>query len=287
MERLIAVYFPLKLTLICSKNKTYIVLSILILFALSFYSFAFYTSGVVANSKESNCVTHAAWFKVVSFIAMIDISITTIIPFFSITIINLMIAIKLKNESYFKSFQQSSNKSNSNFSHRNSSFLNRNRHSKSLLKKKSFLATAARKTTLTQSIDQTAQVKRIKSYSEATKTLLIISFMFLILHSPIALDKLLYFIKENFMDMSIDHTNSNASSFYYFNNLSINKNDTNKTTYNNALYLKLEANQLEEIFERIACYIYYSNFSLNFFLYTYNKSKFRRIIFKVFERIFS
>jgi hypothetical protein len=62
MERLIAVYFPLKLTTICSKKLTKIIIAILILFALVFYSFTFVTSGLQPNGVDMICVTLETWF---------------------------------------------------------------------------------------------------------------------------------------------------------------------------------------------------------------------------------
>ena len=41
----------------------------------------------------------------------------------------------------------------------------------------------------------------------------------------------------------------------------------------------MEASFSEEIIERFSCYVYYLNFSLNFFLYTLNSSKFKKILF--------
>ena len=39
-----------------------------------------------------------------------------------------------------------------------------------------------------------------------------------------------------------------------------------------------------ELLERISCYLYYLNFSINFFLYVLNKSTFRDILIGIFRR---
>ena len=35
----------------------------------------------------------------------------------------------------------------------------------------------------------------------------------------------------------------------------------------------------DELIERLSCYLYYLNFSINFFLYVLNRSRFREILF--------
>ena len=224
--------------------------------------------------RETSCVTYETWFKLVSVIAMIDISITTIIPFFTISIINLMIAIRLKKDSFY----EPSTSITICYSKSRLDSLAVSSQSKSFIKKQSIVLSNYRKSS--RAIAHSTHLRRVKSYSEATKTLLIISLMFLILHSPIAFDKIFYFINENF---TINLYKSNVVETKRF---TANANTTYRanTTEASSYMAKIEANYLEEILERIACYIYYSNFSLNFFLYTYNKSKFRKNILKIFRR---
>lgn len=219
--------------------------------------------------RETSCVTYETWFKLVSVIAMIDISITTIIPFFTISIINLMIAIRLKKDSFY----EPSTSITICYSKSRLGSLAVSSQSKSFIKLSDYRKSS-------QAITHSTHLRRVKSYSEATKTLLIISLMFLILHSPIAFDKIFYFINENF---TINLYKSNVVETKRF---TANANTTHRanTTDASSYMAKIEANYLEEILERIACYIYYSNFSLNFFLYTYNKSKFRKNILKIFRR---
>lgn len=265
LERLIAVYFPLKLTSICSKNKTHFTIIFLILFSLVFYSFTFITSGLDLHGKETNCVTLEVWFQFVTSMVLIDVGITTMIPFCLITFLNLLIAIKLRNMpklevsiSANRKISRNLLKASNECSVTTNLMLKVNSHCPRLQKKNN----------------------RAKAYTEATKTLLIISLVFLILHFPLATNKVWYFISENISKLD-DEILEDYSNLNDYNN---NKNNTVNTTALNEMPVKLESSEYEEIFERITCYIFYLNFSLNFFLYTYNKSKFRRIILNSFRK---
>jgi len=246
LERLIAVYFPLKLTTICSKNKTHAILIGLILFALAFYSFSFFTSGIELNGTEKSCVTLAFWFPYMKMIVLGDVLLTTIFPFVIITVINVLIAYKLKKMQKFvvtpskrPNFDKRVNLNRFLFKHHNN------------------------------------KRRRIRTYSEVTKTLLVISFVFLTLNFPLALNKLWYCVNENILQTffkTFPEIHSNLSS------------DSINSTAD--FQIQLESSEYEEIFERITCYIFYLNFSFNFFLYTFNKSKFRELIVKNFRNRF-
>jgi hypothetical protein len=183
---------------------------------------------------------------------LLDVGITTLIPFILITIINLLIAYKLKKTSKLTSATGST---------RNWEEMTiiSNQNSNHLITRKHF--------------NLKIRNRRIRRYSEATKTLMLISFVFLLLHCPLAVNKCWYFINSDFIMVTVNKTetmNENQSKFTIIQT-------SNNTTNENQ---KFELREYEEIFERITCYIFYLNFSLNFFLYTFNKSKFRCIIIK-------
>lgn len=288
-----AVYFPLKLTLICSKNKTHIILVSLILFALVFYSFAFFTSGIETNRVESKCVTYETFFNVVRSMAMTDIVITTILPFMIITKINIMIAYKLNKNSNSKALDSNNTYKIKNYisntlcrkdsANRRLEIIplkpNKKTNKKSVkFNEVSLAVTYQRESNVSFLIRKSTHIKRTKVYSEATKTLFIISFVFLILHCPLALNKTLYFLNEN---LSIKKPSKALNNFEELFQIEV----TNETIHPSS-YSGLETSEFEEIFERVTCYIFYLNFSFNFFLYTYNKSKFRNIMLKLFQRNF-
>lgn len=135
-------------------------------------------------------------------------------------------------------------------------------------------------------LSRKGQIRRKKKYSKTTKVLLTISTTFLILHCPIAICKIWYFIKSS--SDPIQETSTNKS---IFNSTTYYNADYQLYNNNNSSFIKMtddsdnamEANPIEEIIERITCYLYYLNFSLNFFLYTLNGSKFRDIIIRMFR----
>lgn len=210
--------------------------------------------------------------------AMIDILITTILPFFLITIINILIAYKLKTETKKAKKCKKQIRLSKNESKNYQSFMKRDKFEdkpKKSVKFNDSLLISYKKETKQVSINfqRESRIKRTKVYSEATKCLFLISFVFLFLHCPLALNKINYFLNENLIP------SKTSLDFDYFDQMS-----PNSTQYHDST--ELETSEKEEIFERIACYIFYLNFSLNFFLYTYNKSKFRNIILRWFKKFF-
>jgi hypothetical protein len=114
--------------------------------------------------------------------------------------------------------------------------------------------------------------RKSKSSYETTKTLIMVSTAFLILNSPMHLCKTYYFFKKKF---------SNTFQTFSTNSLT----NSTKNTQLTDLY-EIETNHLEEIIERITCFIYYINYALNFFLYSFNLYNFRENILAVFKKIF-
>lgn len=133
--------------------------------------------------------------------------------------------------------------------------------------------------TVSLSFDKGMAFNRKTSYSRTTKMLLVISTCFLILNTPIALCKLWYFLKS----LSFISNSNNSEIYYPTENIDHLSNQTNLTFYEAASNLKtFEANPTEEFVERITCYIYYLNFSLNFLLYSAYGSRFRAKLLKSF-----
>lgn len=103
--------------------------------------------------------------------------------------------------------------------------------------------------------------QRCKSYSRTTRILIIISITYFILNSLMAYTKLRHLFeayKEAPKDETLGHQQHSTISNY------------SDDLLNN------------ELLERVSCYLYYLNFSINFFLYVLNKSTFRDILFGLF-----
>ena len=131
--------------------------------------------------------------------------------------------------------------------------------------------------------------ERKKKYSKTTKLLLCISSAYLILHTPLALSKIYYFLK----NQNIYNQNYEAQESFDQSTISINLElisnssldfERLNTTYFFNMSTDIEINLWEEIIERIGGYLYYLNFPLNFFLYTLNGKKFRDGIKHMFKR---
>ena len=118
----------------------------------------------------------------------------------------------------------------------------------------------------------------VRVNNNPNRTLFLISIVFLILHFPLAVNKSWYFIDGNYNLIEKENIELTSNYSEYFGN------DT--FMEENDLKQKLTLNEYEEIFERISCYLFYLNFSLNFFLYTSNKSK-RKIFLNTLRKRFS
>ena len=95
--------------------------------------------------------------------------------------------------------------------------------------------------------------KRFKSYSRTTRMLIIISATYIMLNALMAYLKLRHLFEPYFISDDQHHVEE-------------------RKRLNN------------ELLERASCYLYYLNFSINFFLYVLNKSTFTDILFDLFKR---
>ena len=94
-ERLLLLYYPFKKLSRKKKLGNYAIASTLLLFALTFYSFAIFTSEIKTNAQGQTCQPHDEWFNFVKTIGIIDSFITIMIPFFLVLLINFAILIKM------------------------------------------------------------------------------------------------------------------------------------------------------------------------------------------------
>jgi hypothetical protein len=109
---------------------------------------------------------------------------------------------------------------------------------------------------------ESIEVKRRRTYNKATRMILISSFAFL--YSPMICSKVY-----NNIYSSSPLPSTYSSSFYFnINNCNISPALINETFYDSYnSNLESSKTNLNEIFERTACYLYYLNFVLNLFFY--------------------
>ncbi len=236
-----------------------------------------------------------------------------IVPFIIISITNALIMFKLMNSFSFKM------KRNSDFRIQKASNSKRNYRTVEITDMESFSYSSninqQKRQTLTKISHSINNNRHNKSSTnkETTKTLVIIASTFLLLNFPIAGTKTFYFLKSSNTDSEF----TGAELFYQVNNKNLTTNQSymndlinwsysstnstilidispeklkssnesfiNKTTFIEVLNNHVVFNQKKELLERIASLIYYINFSINFFLYTFNTKQFRDIFFHIFQ----
>jgi hypothetical protein len=220
-------------------------------------------------------VTYQKWYSTVKTISFVDTFLTIVLPFFLISTINISISFKLMQftNCVYRRMKASSDKSSSSASRsdglringrRNSSNVGMNRMTGGYNTAKSSISEVAticppNSDSLPQNEcnvlffgEQPAQLRRSKSYSRTTRVLVLISVTYMVLNSLMAYSKLRHLFYPILDSATLDNSDS------------------------------IDLNG--ELIDRIACYLYYLNFSINFFLYVLNKSKFRDILFELFKK---
>ncbi len=278
IDRFIVVYFPFKHTL-TKMNKIYIV--ILVITSILLYGSSLVTSSLHPISGEKKvCTVKKKLIDFGRYLMLMDTGLSMILPFVLISTFNLLIVVKLhKANSYFEyhinqrgnfcTFQtedlrlskikrkklESTVSFNPNLTEQESVSLRGNSHSSSL--NQNMLQSAKNSLQTSRFLFETKkpsnelilcsfQSKKKFNLNRTTYILVLISTSFLLLNLPMALCKL----------------------WYFFNPSSNQKSE-----------------QIEELVERISCYIYYLNFSINFFFYNFHSTKLRRVLYEFFYAI--
>ena len=266
--------------------------------AMLIYGMSLVTSGVeyFESEKTDMCVPLNKWEKVSRVMVLYDVIFVIFIPFILISITNMLIVVKLLNlKSPIKLLTKSITKSSSigtNNSIRNRTRLRSDKSINSHHELNNFLDQTYEHMQRRGHTDDNmsfdlesfgSSVKyisnisnRMKTYSKTTTVLFTISTTFLILNCPTAIVKLWYIIKNSRYEIALENFIKN-SNMTQENFLKLNKSMTNLTLSNDFI-----TSPFEELAERVSCYLYYLNFSLNFFLYNLNGSKFRKAVIRIF-----
>ena len=101
IERIIAVYFPMKCRDICTVSAKRTSLATIMVVAIIGYSYNFITTGLKSMDNDDSsllprrCSPYNDWIGFVKIMTIADIALTMLIPFLLISIVNLLIALKL------------------------------------------------------------------------------------------------------------------------------------------------------------------------------------------------
>jgi hypothetical protein len=248
---------------------------------LSFYSYTFVASGYKETNNHT-CGSLEEWLDSFLSFLLIDAFQTMIIPFIIITISNVLIVNKLmKTMNMCNEYRNMAIRNNNNFNNNNNNANNSKR----------------------------CQSYRyhLRARKETTKMLFLITTTFLILNFPLASYKGYQFIKNHLVTSSkqqevtnlgfynseiiehISYYHQNETKLYNGNKTTLDHNNLSNifTNYehNNEIQYLIWKIQLQDLINKLAYFIYYINFSINFFLYSFNKKQFRLHFYNIFRKI--
>ena len=95
IERLLAVYFPLKSIAFCNTTHNKSSVYMAVFSGLCLYSFNMLATGLKEFDLKSKCVPMDTWLVFARYMTLFDIFITMLVPFLLISIINALIAVRL------------------------------------------------------------------------------------------------------------------------------------------------------------------------------------------------
>jgi hypothetical protein len=223
----------------------------------------------------------------------VDTMQTIIIPFIIIAILNVLIGFRL-----LKKFRETRNRPRSNSIPVIYLIKNKNGVYFRVPNKKN--SSDKRSEHNSNEIRKSFSQFRTGSKKEAIALFVIVT-IFLILNFPITVNKVMNFFTKNYSNIDVNDLYNELNSIRN-NNDSGSLNSSLTYTYdesNFALEIKLENTnqtmlfdspeqlkniQLREIRTKISSFIYYINFSINFFLYTFNTKQFRENFFHIFKK---
>ena len=97
VERFIVACFPLQRKRVVRARHAKVVLTLLTVFALAAYSFATWMTGVMRIGDQNICLFYPKYQRVLSIIAHVDTAITFVIPMLTIITLNSVIAVAIYN----------------------------------------------------------------------------------------------------------------------------------------------------------------------------------------------
>lgn len=258
VERFIAVCYPLHRPTMCTVRRAKMTIAGLVLFAMMAYSYAFLVAGIVYDAADGyrtpQCLGYERYLRAMTVLNNVDTVTTLIVPFIIIVVMNVTIARKII--AFYKRRSQMNEDLTPAFSAR----VNRKRNLKgessvnsSPPTQGSLLSTASFRATNQRSGNGTTQssfreTMRSRTQIRITKMLLIVSTVFIILNLP-----------------------SHAVRLH--------------VVFEALLNPLFEATDRLQLTQQYTQLIYYTNFSINFFLYSLAGANFRKALSQLFRRL--
>ncbi|XP_063422220.1 probable G-protein coupled receptor 139 [Mytilus trossulus] len=208
-ERYLAICHPLRAPMLCSNRRQKIAVTCLVLFAAVFYTFAIWTTEAVQYGPRKWCLTINDYYEFLQIVTWIDTIISMVLPFFCIAFMNCRVICKA---AIFHKKRQHCYKPTDSLK------VKRNKH-------------------LTN-----------KSQMRVTRTLLIVSSLFLVLNFP-----------------------SHLARLY------------------NIIVAPVSKEKYEKFLQQICQLLYYSTFSVNFFVYALYGKHFQKsfwLMIRSFKQFF-
>lgn len=238
-------------------------------------------------------------------LSFIDTILTFLLPFLIVLIVNVAILVKIRN--FKKTPKQStvlvySKSCNFEFNHFpitlfNTTKSNERISASSQMKSTSLLQISTNNTLIAKnpaqnnarsssyrlSANQLVMVRssnfeiirRRKIYRKMATILMMISICFLILNFLTFVSKMIYFLRGLHYQMRSNDLGSSANTTLSNSSMTINSEVDPNNSVVVSLRSHLDASDMDELLERVACYFYYMNFSINFIIYTMFSSKFK------------
>ncbi len=310
IERTMAIYFPLKHKARNTKKEIKKYVKAILLIGVVYNLINILIIGVdhQSNSLMKKCAIINNWLYLAEFVIPIDLVLNTVIPILTISILNTLIALKLSyfssdiKQSELKSFNQETKTINVNLKksetiystckaisngsslkisptnekqylsvHNSLSFKNE----KNLLKpveKHFHKSEPSLSDSIHSAISWTNIESRKKKYSKASRVLFLISITFLVLRFPMCISKIYFIINMTNEETSLTRSSHQMNSTIFVtvkSNYSANTQVINSMSSNYEFDFSLTQKFLFNLSNKL----YYLNFGLNFFLYSFDRSK--------------
>ena len=244
LERFVVVFYPLRRAAICTTRRALITVGILVGVALIYYSYTLWTTFISDYRGLPTCMSKTEYHSALRVLSVVDTFITLVVP--SILIILLNSGISLKLILYYRKHTPAAHEGSTTKS--NSSSSGSPPHADNTLDQKLCDISTHKKSAFSFSTAQVQLQRRRSFQNRTTRTLLLISTIFVVLNLPSHLFRI------------------------YAVCLAL-AGQEDPVTFTKSLI------------QELCLLLYYANFACNLFLYTLCSNSFRKALIKLKNRM--